>query len=336
MQTEKISKALVDAIKAGNSSPVAEIAEQFGLSRQAISKYMKQLVRDGGVSVSGRGKSTVYELVTERKVEFFSISEDLEEYQIWADMTRGFLDHLANNERLICQHGFTEMLNNAKDHSEGTEVMVQITWNVRQVSFLISDNGVGIFEKVTKALALTDPRQSLLELAKGKFTTDKNRHSGEGIFFTSRMFDEFTLMSGNLSLFHNTGARDWLIEDEDPMDGTVVAMTLQLPSVRTTEEIFSEYIDDHSFAKTCVPLTLARYGQDELVSRSQAKRVLARVDKFRTVILDFSGVESVGQAFTDEIFRVYAKQHPEIELIPICTSAAIQSMILRAIKHEST
>ena len=57
---------------------------------------------------------------------------------------------------------------------------------------------------------------------------------------------------------------------------------------------------------THIPLRLAEYGEDNLVSRSQAKRVLARVDRFEEVILDYSGIRAVGQAFADEIFRVFA------------------------------
>lgn len=46
-----------------------------------------------------------------------------------------------------------------------------------------------------------------------------------------------------------------------------------------------------------------------LDSRSQAKRLLARVDKFKKVIFDFDDVEPIGQAFADEVFCVFAKQH---------------------------
>jgi hypothetical protein len=52
---------------------------------------------------------------------------------------------------------------------------------------------------------------------------------------------------------------------------------------------------------------------DPLISRSQAKRVLARVELFRTVLFDFSRVSSIGQAFADEMFRVFAHTHPGIE-----------------------
>lgn len=66
------------------------------------------------------------------------------------------------------------------------------------------------------------------------------------------------------------------------------------------------------------------------IARSQAKRLLQRVDRFRCVVLDFAEVSSIGQAFADEIFRVFANEHPEVELIPMHAPAEVQQMIRRA------
>ena len=67
------------------------------------------------------------------------------------------------------------------------------------------------------------------------------------------------------------------------------------------------------------------------MSRSQAKRVLNRIEKFKTVVFDFARVETIGQAFADEIFRVFANSHPEIELLPINANPDVQAMISRAL-----
>jgi hypothetical protein len=100
----------------------------------------------------------------------------------------------------------------------------------------------------------------------------------------------------------------------------------------TLREAFDEYAvrDEYTFSKTVVPVKLARYGQEGLVSRSQAQRLLARIDRFKVVLFDFSDVETVGQAFADEIFRVYAKAHPEVELQPVNAAPQVQQMIARA------
>jgi hypothetical protein len=81
--------------------------------------------------------------------------------------------------------------------------------------------------------------------------------------------------------------------------------------------------------------TVVFFDRDPLISRSQAKRVLVRVELFRTVLFDFSRVSSIGQAFADEIFRVFARAHSGIELQFVHANAAIKHMISRVRSAEA-
>ncbi len=338
MSKETVQDALLNEIFGGDDSPAQKVAGDFDVSRQTVSKYLRDLVNQGVIKKKGTGRSTKYELVVQKKEQTMPITAKLAEHQVWEELTSGFLDHLSENERRICEHGFTEMVNNAIDHSEGNELSVLVSKTARYVLLIVKDNGVGIFNKITKALGLVDPRQSILELSKGKFTTDPARHSGEGIFFTSRMFDVFSILSDDSALVH-ADLHDWFVELQAPkLAGTSVVMNLVLPSTRTTKEIFDQFSsgpDNYSFARTHVPLSLARYGLDELVSRSQARRVLARVDRFEKVSLDFTGVDYIGQAFADEIFRVFKNQNPQIKLVFVGASEEVTKMIQRALTHVS-
>jgi hypothetical protein len=76
-----------------------------------------------------------------------------------------------------------------------------------------------------------------------------------------------------------------------------------------------------------VPLRLAKFGDEKLISRSQAKRALARVERFKTVVFDFAGIQMIGQAFADEIFRVWAKAHADVECTVIDASPDLRKMI---------
>jgi hypothetical protein len=87
------------------------------------------------------------------------------------------------------------------------------------------------------------------------------------------------------------------------------------------------------FSRTSVPVTLAQYGEENLVSRSQAKRLLARFDKFKEVVLSFKGVERIGQAFADEIFRVFKKAHPDLSILYIEANHEVEKMIKRALSQ---
>ena len=198
----------------------------------------------------------------------------------------------------------------------------------------ISDNGVGIFKKLQEALHLPDERYAVLELAKGKLTTDPARHTGEGIFFSSRMFDSFGIASGHTYFGHQfESEEDWIMNDADRQElGTTVFMSLNNHTSRTVKKIFDRYTsdEDYGFNTTVVPLKLAQYGNDKLISRSQAKRVLARTDLFKIVLLDFEAVPSIGQALADEIFRVFANEHPNLKLMPIHANSEVKRMIDRA------
>jgi len=78
----------------------------------------------------------------------------------------------------IIGYAFTEMLNNAIDHSgSGT---VTITWWVTsdQWSFEVRDYGVGAYIKLRLGLRLASDFEAVQELSKGKRTTDRDRHTG--------------------------------------------------------------------------------------------------------------------------------------------------------------
>jgi anti-sigma regulatory factor (Ser/Thr protein kinase) len=257
-----------------------------------------------------------------------AVAEDV----VWTNDVRAALGQLPDNALNIWHHGFTEMFNNAIDHSGATEAIVHIRKNAAETEMWISDNGVGIFKKIQSALQLLDERHAVLELAKGKFTTDPKNHTGEGIFFTSRMFDDFTIISGDVAFSHEFGKKeDWIQEPQRSHDGTHVFMKLHNHTSRTTKKVFDQFTNDEdfTFSKTVVPVSLAKYGDDNLISRSQAKRLLARIELFKIVVLDFKDVPTIGQAFADEIFRVFANEHPGIQLIPVHASSEVKRMMER-------
>ena len=254
---------------------------------------------------------------------------------IWREQVRPLLGTLRNNVVDICHHGFTEMFNNVIDHSESQGAMIAVEREPEELTIVIADSGVGIFSKLQRIFNLSDPRHALLELMKGKMTSEPSAHTGEGIFFTSRMFDTFGLSSGGLFFSRKNFTEDWLmeVEENDQRHGTVVALQIKTDTDRTIQQVFAEFAGgdgNFGFTRTHVPVFLARYGDEQLVSRSQAKRLLARFDQFDVVLLDFREVEFIGQAFADEIFRVFVNEHPATEVVPLGMSEPVTRMARRA------
>lgn len=310
-----------------------KISEKFSISRQAANKHLQKLVEENVLSIEGKTKARVYKLKAQLTYsKQYMLDDGLAEDIVWMQDIRPRLGKLPDNVMNIWDYCFTEMFNNVIDHSAGGFVTVRVSKSAVSTRIEIQDDGVGIFKKIQGQLGLLDERHAVLELAKGKFTTDPANHSGEGIFFSSRACDDYAIFSGGVYFSHEFGKKeDWILE-ADGLEGTTVVMKLNNHTSRKLKKVFDEYatVDGYGFNKTVVPVKLAQYGDDSLISRSQAKRVLNRVDRFKTVLFDFKDVDSIGQAFADEIFRVFASQHPNIEIFDIHANKDVTNMILRA------
>lgn len=336
---EDVRRFILEHVEAHPGDIAKLAAGHFGITRQAVNKHLQKLTSEAALTEAGKTRSKIYKLraLTER-MKAYQIHLGLAEDIVWRDDVRAALGPLPDNVLNIWHHGFTEIFNNAVDHSEGKQIAVEVRKDAVSTRMMIYDNGVGIFKKIQAAFNLLDERHAILELAKGKLTTDPRNHSGEGIFFTSRIFDAFDIYSGGVYFTHKFGSpEDWIVEKEHSV-GTAVLMALHNHTSRTTKKVLDQFSsgEDYAFNKTVVPVSLAKYGPDGLISRSQAKRLLARIELFKLVVLDFKDVNEIGQAFADEIFRVFARQHPQIELAPVHTSQAVKQMILRVLSADSS
>lgn len=337
---EEIRKFILDNTEHHPKDIVALTAHTFGISRQAVNKHMQRLVEQKALLMRGTTRNRHYLLLPLVQWEkTYPLNKNPEEDVVWRKDIKHLLGELSDNVLNIWHYGFTEMLNNAVDHSSGENVSVQVKKTATVIEIIIYDDGEGIFKKIQRELDLYDERHAVLELSKGKLTTDPEHHTGEGIFFASRMFDDFGILSGNVYFSHTYDeAKDWILENRKFQSGTAVFMKLTNNSSRTAKQVFDSFTsdEDYRFTKTVVPVRLAQYGDEQLISRSQAKRLLARVDKFKVVVLDFDGVEVIGQAFSDEVFRVFRHQHQDIELVYIKANKNVQQMIRRAQKQTES
>lgn len=337
-KTIEIRDFIIQNVEKNPENIAALICKKFGISRQAASRHLRKLVENGILVTEGNTRNKKYSLAILDEFEIKYPLEDVEEDKVWRKDIKPHLSDISPNVLNIFEYGVTEMVNNAIDHSEGKTLGILFYRTALWLSISVMDDGVGIFNKIQEKLQLDDPRHAVLELSKGKLTTDPTRHSGEGIFFTSRMFDTFSIASEKLYLAHFTKTNslegaDVLLDDrETRIPGTFIILKLSLTSSRNLQDVFDYYTteDNYGFDKTIVPVFLTSYGEENLISRSQAKRLLARFEKFKEIMLDFDKVERVGQAFADEIFRVFANAHPEINLYTVNINEQIGNMISRA------
>lgn len=312
---------------------IAQVERRHGVPRASARRLIDQLCDQRYVRVRHARNGSTYELVRfGRYSEMFEISAGVAEDDIWYQV-KPHLAWVPANVLAISTYGITEMVNNVLDHSDSRMLYVNVDYTARKLAFAIVDTGVGVFRKVQNALGLAAPEHAILELAKGKFTTNPDKHTGEGIFFTSRMFDSFAMISEEWVFLAGATGRDWLSQRKagSYIQGTAILLEIDPQSDRTMESVLDKFSNEHAgFTKTTVPVRLADTGETSFISRSQAKRLLARVERFEEVILDFAGIPQIGPSFADQIFRVFRAEHPNTSVVWINANDGVQRMIRRA------
>jgi excisionase family DNA binding protein len=330
---------------------IAEVARELGLSPTRI----RQLA-DAGVIPSSRtpGGHRLFELGAVRaavarrslpkdpltatmdadpswysELTLLGLSEDV----VWRRVAEDLgLDQTSPAGQLI-GYAFTEMLNNAIDHSGSERVTISWWVDSGQWTFEVRDYGVGAFPKLRDGLGLASDFEAVQELSKGKRTTDRLHHTGEGIFFTSKAMDLFRLTSSGVRWTVDNLRGDVALGMVPATEGTSVVCQIDPQTNRTLSGLFSEFTEDHAFVRTRPVVKLFEIGT-AFVSRSEARRLLEGLDSdFDTVEVDFAGVTDVGQGFVDELLRVWPAAHPGKTVVPTNMNKAVEFMIQRGLSH---
>ena len=307
-----------------------QVATRLGLGLPAARALVRKLVQLQWLQRVGAVNRPEYRPGAFRQVVRRYTLAGLQEDAPWAHDFAPCFD-LRDNVAQLAQLAFTELLNNAIEHSGGTRVTVSMRQTPTQLQLLVSDDGRGIFDAIGATYQITDPTQAMLELAKGKLTTRPDGHTGRGLFFTSRMADIIDLHANNQAFQQRDWQREqWQRSRPACRQGSAVYVAICLDTERTVDEVLRRYSLDgqgYDFDRTVVPLRLMSGSQLALASRAQARRVAARLQRFRRVELDFEGLAEVGHGFADELLRVFHHQHPEVELVPVNMAPKIAALV---------
>lgn len=334
MQPIDIKEFLLKTLPKHPHDVVQITMKHFQITRMTVTRHLSALIKQGKVFKTGNTRNTSYFLTSVRDRKYtYNMTKSLKEHIVWQNDIAPLFHALPDNINAILQYGFTELFNNAIDHSQASKITVELFWEKDDINLVIQDNGIGVFQRISNIFHFQDMRECLLHLTKGKLTTDPINHSGEGIFFTSRAFDTFTLIANGLCFYRNNLLQDWSASSVPMNKGTEIKLCLSTHSKTNLADLFHQYTstDDLAFTKTELLVDLSQLKDEHLISRSQAKRVLMNIEPFTIVTLDFSKVKTVGQGFVDEVFRVYKLKHPSVSIQYINANADIIFMIKRGL-----
>lgn len=331
---------IVRYIRKNKTASGKDVSGFLGISRQALNKHIKVLIQRGKIEKEGITRGAVYKIAGKiRPSERFRkryILNGLEEDKVFTEIALllNLRKHIRKNVFDIIKYVFTEILNNAIEHSLSQHCNIEVILDQYKCNFTIRDYGIGIFYSIYSKFGLQDENAAIGELIKGKTTTMKEKHTGEGIFFSSKSGDNVTFRSHKSNLIFDNLIKDIFTKEKRTIKGTEVTFIISRSSKRKLETIFEQYApeaNDYKFEKTKVFVKLF---QKEYISRSEARRLLSGLDKFKEITLDFKGVKSLGQGFADEIFRVFKKQYPEIVIKTENISSAIAPIISHVVDNR--
>lgn len=320
------------------SQDVQEAVEKQ-YSRQHITYVIRKLLKEKRLLRTGSTKNARYSLPHKAHLLFPSFrksyeNKNLKEDEVFTEFQEKLpqINSLPINARRVLQYTFTEIVNNAIDHSRAKSIHIQVIFSDHKVDVEIIDNGIGVFRNIMQKFGYTSELESIQQLLKGKLTTQPDHHPGQGIFFSSKATNFFEIDSYGYRLIVDNNKSDVaFLQAANKNRGTKVTFQINTTTPVVLKDIFLKYQTEGvggPFDTTQILVKLYAFGT-EFVSRSEAKRILERLESFNRVILDFENVDGIGQAFADEVFRVFQKQHPTVEVIALNANETIQFMIER-------
>src|SRR3989344_4788133 len=202
-----IPKLILNKAKKKGKITVAEAVKVTGFSRAYIFRFFQELAENGRLVKVGHANRSHYVLPEAKSIKkakqgilkFSRVldNKNLHEEEIFNLIKKetGIFERIGGNVVHIIEYAFTEMLNNAIEHSGSGKIKVVMKREGDIIKFEVVDWGVGIFEKLIHSRHLKDADEAIQDLLKGKQTTDPEAHSGEGIFFTRRIADTLLIRS---------------------------------------------------------------------------------------------------------------------------------------------
>jgi len=329
-RTLEIRRFILTAIEAHPGEVARRAAQEYGISRQAVNRHLQALLTDGLIEATGKTRAREYRLRPVQEItRKLNVTPVLTEDRLWKEYVRPLLADAPRKIREVCQFGFTEAANNALEHSGAERIALSARRTASTIDIAITDNGAGIFRTLASAFGYASSHETLFELSKGKISTVPAKHQGGSLFLASRMFDRFEIQSDDYTFAFDGDSEAWSSRHEPfAIHGTSIRMHTSLFSPHSRDDTIATWTTPRGeLGRAHVCLSLLEDEDDALVTRAQGRRVTARLEEQSEVLLDFRGVESVGRAFVDEVFRVFRTAFPDTALVTLNATAQVRARI---------
>ncbi len=335
-QSDSIRQFIVEHVTESPGVISRMVCDAYGISRQAANRHLDSLVAAGSLEETGKTRSKKYKLLIQHHFDKkFRVTPLLNDEVVWTDYVAPLLAHEPDHVIAICQYGLGELVQNALVHADPERLHVSVNVTGASVDISVVDDGCGIFRSLSDVLTSADLSAAALDLSKGGLTSKPQTHSGKGLFYIARMFDSFTIQSENITLsFRERDQLRTIVTQPFSIRGTSVQMSIPTNTMTGPGDVFDTYTTDSGGLRTLIAASLLGHGI-ALMTRRQGRELLHRVEHFEEAIIDFAGVDTVGPAFADEVFRVFKAEHPAVSLITLNASSSVRKQIRSALHLQT-
>ena len=157
------TRQILDLIRNGEDGvTAASLEEALGFSRQYTVRLLNRLIAAGEIHRRGKTRAARYHLgkASEEidRLELIKEREGLSEHVVFEEVIKRMrlTTRLNRNCIAIFDYAFTEMLNNAIDHSHSKKVWVRVEVDHSVVTFVVKDLGIGAIESIKQGFDIGD------------------------------------------------------------------------------------------------------------------------------------------------------------------------------------
>ncbi|MBN1521969.1 MAG: ATP-binding protein, partial [Candidatus Aureabacteria bacterium] len=220
-----INSIIMKVLEKNGEVRASDVVKKTGFSRAYVNRFFQELRDEGKIILIGKANRARYVLATGKSVEaarkkikklhLILNNKGLAEDKVLDDIKKrtGIFFELSSTVSNIVDYAFTEILNNAIEHSLSEKIDIMMEKDDTHIRFRVDDQGIGIFNNIIEKRGLSNAIEAIQDLLKGKQTTAPDEHSGEGIFFTSKCADTLVIKSSEKKLVFNNLINDIFVSD---------------------------------------------------------------------------------------------------------------------------
>ena len=333
-QNNKIKNFILNNLSGHEKDIVQAAIIKFGVSRQAIHRHMINLINENKIIAYGNTKGRHYKLIPianyNRKINVNDIKNSR---QFLEDYILPNIESLPKNIYEIFEYSVGSLLNNVIDHADASSLYFKVFINYDEAHFIITDNGVGLFEKICNGLELSNPQMAAMELAKGSLTTDPKNHSGDELNTIIHLFDRVTIDSAKMTVAYRNDSNHWEINHSAHQKGTRIHLKISPKSDRTCANVFYKIFHKEK-KKIRIPISLLNMpGKKVVNSRLHANNILRNIDNYKKIEFDFNKIDLISPAFADELARKTKEKNQFADIAWMNTNKTVEMLMDRAFKR---